>query len=42
MDVIQKLAKAEEFDLIISDGVIYAGKKVDITEKVIGRLKKSQ
>ena len=42
VDVIQKLAKAENFDLIISDGVIYAGKKVDITEKVIGRLKQSQ
>ena len=39
VEVIQKLAKAENFDLIISDGVIYAGTKVDITEKVIGRLK---
>jgi len=39
VEVIQKLAKAENFDLIISDGVIYAGDKVDITEKVISRLK---
>ena len=39
VEVIQKLAKAEKFDLIISDGVIYAGGKVDITDKVINRLK---
>jgi len=41
VEVIQELAKAESFDLIISDGVIYAGEKVDITEKVIGRLKQT-
>ena len=41
VEVIQKLAKDENFDLIISDGVIYAGDRVDITEKVIGRLKQS-
>ncbi|MFT5448224.1 MAG: outer membrane protein [Gammaproteobacteria bacterium] len=40
--VIQALAKAEKFDLIISDGVIYAGSKVDITAKVINRLKQSK
>jgi outer membrane protein len=39
VEVIQKLAKAEKFDLIISDGVIYAGDTVDITDKVIARLK---
>ncbi len=39
VEVIQNLAKAENFDLIISDGVIHAGDKVDITEKVISRLK---
>ena len=39
VEVIQNLAKAEKFDLIISDGVIYAGDKVDITDKVINRLK---
>ena len=42
VEVIQKLAKAEKFDLIISDGVIFAGDQVDITEKVIGRLKQSK
>lgn len=41
VEVIQNLAKAENFDLIISDGVIYAGSKVDITEKVISRLKQA-
>jgi outer membrane protein len=40
--VIQGLAKAEKFDMIISDGVIYAGSKVDITDKVINRLKKKK
>lgn len=39
VEVIQNLAKAEKFDLIISDGVIYAGDTVDITDKVIARLK---
>lgn len=39
VEVIQNLAKAEKFDLIISDGVIYAGEAVDITDKVIARLK---
>ena len=39
VEVIQTLAKAEKFDLIISDGVIYAGDKVDITDQVINRLK---
>lgn len=42
VEVIQDLAKAESFDLIISDGVIYAGPKVDITDKVIARLKQSR
>ena len=42
VEVIQTLAKAEKFDLIISDGVIFAGSKVDITEKVIGRLKNAK
>ena len=32
------VAKAQKFDLILTDGVIYAGEKVDITEEVIKRL----
>lgn len=37
-EVIQELAKAENYDLIVTDGVIYAGERVDITDKVIGQL----
>ncbi|MDX1514964.1 MAG: OmpH family outer membrane protein [Gammaproteobacteria bacterium] len=37
-EVIQELAKAENYDLIMTDGVIYAGERVDITEKIIARL----
>jgi len=36
---IQKLAKAEKYDLIVSNGVLFASKAVDITEKVLGLLK---
>ena len=42
VEIIQKLAKAENFDLIISDGVIFASKAVDITDKVLTQLKKSK
>lgn len=42
VEVIQNLAKAEKFDLIISDGVIYAGEAVDITDKVTARLKQGK
>ncbi len=38
-EVIQVLAKAEEYDLIISDGVIFAGKRVEITDKILERLR---
>ena len=37
---IRELAKAENYDLIISDGVLYAGSRVDITEKVLSKLKR--
>ncbi|HHQ43124.1 MAG TPA: OmpH family outer membrane protein [Chromatiales bacterium] len=36
---IVSLAKEEKFDLILGDGVLYAGKKVDITGRVLQRLK---
>ena len=36
--VIQTLAKAERYDLIVTDGVIFAGAKVDITDIVIDLL----
>ena len=38
-EVIQSLAKAEKYDLIVSDGVIFAGKRVDITDKILERLR---
>lgn len=38
-EVIQTLAKVEKYDLIVSDGVIFAGKRVDITDKILERLR---
>jgi len=38
-EVIQVLAKAENYDLIVSDGVIFAGTRVDITDKILERLR---
>ena len=37
---IESLAKRENYDLIISDGVIVASERVDITEKVLAELKR--
>ena len=37
--VIQTLAKAEKYDLIVSDGVIFAGKRVDITDMILEQLR---
>lgn len=39
IEVIQELAKAEKYDLVVGDGVLYAGERIDITDKVISRLK---
>jgi outer membrane protein len=36
--VIQQIAEAEKFDLIIQDPVVYASSKIDITDKVIKAL----
>ena len=33
------VAEAEKFDLIVSESVLYASKRVDITDKVLQRLK---
>jgi outer membrane protein len=38
-EVIQTLAKTEKYDLIVSDGVIFAGKRVDITDRILERLR---
>ncbi len=38
-DVIVSLAKKEKYDLIVTQAVVYASPKVDITNKVLARLK---
>lgn len=38
-EVIQTMASAEKYDLIITDGVVFASDKVNITSRVIERLK---
>ena len=40
-DAIVDLAKAENYDLIVSEGVVYASTSIDITDAVLARLKKS-
>lgn len=37
---ILEIAEKEKYDLIVSDGVIYASKQIDITEKILAQLKK--
>lgn len=37
---IKTIAENEQYDLIISDGVIYASKQIDITDKILEQLKK--
>lgn len=41
IEVIQELAKAESYDLVVTDGVVYASERIDITAKVVGRLKET-
>ena len=38
-EVIQDMARGENYDLIMTDGVVFAGDKVNITRRVIERLK---
>lgn len=38
-DVIVSIAKEGKYDLILTDGVIYASEKVDITNQIVQRLK---
>lgn len=40
-DAIVALAKQENFDLIVSGGVVFAAERVDITDRVLERLKSS-
>ena len=38
-EVIQALARADNYDIVLTDGVVFAGERVDITELVIDRLR---
>jgi len=40
--VIQQLAKRERYDFILSDGVVWASKRVDITKKVLNKLRRQR
>lgn len=40
--VISEMAKSEEFDLILSDGVVFASPTVDITSKILERLQSAK
>lgn len=40
IQAIQTVAKQNNYDLVLSDGVVFAGTKVDMTDKVIDYLKK--
>lgn len=37
-EVIVEIAKTEKYDLIVSDGVVFASERIDITGKVVERL----
>ena len=37
-EIIQTMARREEYDLVVAEGVIFASDKVDITKQVIERL----
>jgi len=38
-EVVKAIGKEENFDLILTDGVAYAGKNIDISDRVLQRLK---
>lgn len=38
-EVVEEVAKDEKIDLVLSDGVVYFSKRVDISDKVVDRLK---
>lgn len=39
LQAIAEIAEREQYDLIVTENVVYASKRVDLTEKVLGRLK---
>ena len=40
-EIIQSIAKSGKYDLVLSEGVVYANDKLDITSKVLDKMKKS-
>ena len=38
-EVVQWLANSDDYDIILTDGVVFAGERVDITQRVIDRLR---
>ena len=40
LNAILTVAEKQKYDLVVSDGVIYASKQVDITDKILAELKK--
>lgn len=39
-EIVRELAKEQKIDLIISEGVVYSSKRIDISDTVVERLKK--
>jgi outer membrane protein len=37
---INKVAKTEKYDLILSEGIVFASKRIDVTNKILSELKK--
>lgn len=40
-EIIQNIAKSGNYDLVLSEGVVFADDSLNITEKVLGKMKKS-
>jgi len=40
-EVVRELAKEQNIDLILSEGIVYASERIDISDKVVERLKSS-
>lgn len=40
LNTIAKIAERDKYDLIVSDGVIYASKRIDVTDSILTELKK--
>jgi len=40
-EIIEKIAKSEKYDLILSEGVVFSDDSLDITGKVLDKMKKS-